>query len=208
MKILCHRGLWNKIEQQNTIDAFKMAFGSGFGIELDVRDLKSEIIISHDPSSCAHSVLLSDFFDLFNMCKEKNQMLAINIKTDGIALAINRLVNQYNISNYFTFDMSIPEMLRYKNIGLKYFARLSEYEKDPIMIDNASGIWLDAFETEWYDEDYLNNLLQNKKNICIVSSELHGRENQNQWVLLKKLPDNDDIMLCTDNPYEAREYFK
>jgi|TARA_B100000315_G_scaffold256947_1_gene304269 glycerophosphoryl diester phosphodiesterase len=208
MKILCHRGLWNKIEQQNTMDAYKMAFESGFGIELDVRDSKSEIIISHDPSSCAQPVLLSDFFDLFKTYKQKIIIVAINIKTDGIALALNRLVNQYNISNYFIFDMSIPEMLKYKNIGLKYFTRLSEYEKDPIMIENAIGIWLDAFETEWYDEDYLNGLLQNKKDICIVSAELHGRDYTNQWALIKGLNDQNNLMLCTDKPNEAREYFR
>jgi hypothetical protein len=104
--------------------------------------------------------------------------------------------------------MSIPEMLKYKNIGLKYFTRLSEYEKDPIMIENATGIWLDAFETEWYDEDYLNGLLQNKKDICIVSAELHGRDYTNQWALIKGLNDQNNLMLCTDKPNEAREYFR
>ena len=208
MEILCHRGLWVKTKKQNTLNAFKMALEAGFGVELDVRDLKSKIIISHDPSLSTHPILLSDFFDLFKTYKQKNKMVAINIKTDGIAEEISRLVNQYNVSNYFTFDMSIPEMLRYKNIGLKYFARLSEYEKDPIMIENATGIWLDAFETEWYDEDYLNDLLQNRKDICIVSAELHGRDYTNQWALIKGLNDQNNLMLCTDKPNEAREYFR
>ena len=208
MEILCHRGLWVKAKKQNTLNAFKMAFEAGFGVELDVRDFKSKIIISHDPSLSTHPILLSDFFDLFKTYKQKNKMVAINIKTDGIAEAISRLVNQYNISNYFTFDMSIPEMLHYKNIGLKYFSRLSEYEKKTVLINSASGIWLDAFESQWYDKDYLNRLLKNKKNICIVSAELHGRNNQSQWSLLKKFSDSSHLMLCTDYPYEAKEYFK
>ena len=115
MEILCHRGLWVKTKKQNTLNAFKMAFEAGFGVELDVRDFKSKIIISHDPSLSTHPILLSDFFDLFKTYKQKNKMVAVNIKTDGIAEEISRLVNQYDISNYFTFDMSIPEMLHYKN---------------------------------------------------------------------------------------------
>ena len=81
-------------------------------------------------------------------------------------------------------------------------------KKKTVLINSASGIWLDAFESQWYDKDYLNRLLKNKKNICIVSAELHGRDNQSQWSLLKFFSDSSHLMLCTDYPYEAKEYFK
>ena len=208
MEILCHRGLWVNNKEQNKLVAFKKALENGFGVELDVRDMNSDIVISHDPPEGKNALLLEDFFQLYKTYPDSSPWIALNVKADGLNSAIKNVIESYQIENYFTFDMSIPEMLRFKNIGLKYFSRLSEYERDPIMIDYASGIWLDVFETQWYDEDYLNDLLRNKKDICIVSSELHGRDNQSQWLLLKKIPDNSGLMLCTDNPYEAKEYFK
>ena len=208
MQILCHRGLWNELEEQNTLNAFKRAFESGFGVELDVRDSNSKIIISHDPPHKRNLVFLNDFFELFKNSSVTAPTIAINIKADGIAGAISELIKQHNISNYFTFDMSIPEMLCYKELGLKYFSRVSEYEKEPVLIDNAAGIWLDAFKSGWYAEGDLNGFLENKKDVCVVSSELHGRNNQSQWALIKKFSNSSCFMLCTDKPYKAREYFK
>ena len=207
MEILCHRGFWQKQVEQNSLASFKKALELGYGIELDIRDFGSNIVIAHDlPNN--ESALFSNFFDQLNNYEHNNKTIAINIKSDGLVSKIKGLINEYELADYFTFDMSIPEMLRYQNAGLNYFTRLSEYEKDPIMIENATGIWLDAFETEWYDEDYLNGLLQNKKDICIVSAELHGRDYTNQWALIKGLNDQNNLMLCTDKPNEAREYFR
>jgi len=47
-RILCHRGLWNKVEEQNTAKSFYAAFKLGFGIEIDLRDQGSKLVISHD----------------------------------------------------------------------------------------------------------------------------------------------------------------
>jgi len=207
MKIITHRGLWEKPDEQNTIFSFARALESGFGIELDVRDRNSNIVIAHDfPNN--NALLFSEFLDRFNHYKLGSHILAINIKSDGLVGEIKRMVEEYELPNYFTFDMSIPEMLRYQKFGLNYFTRLSEYESNPIMTDGSSGIWLDAFENEWYDEEYLNKLVKTVEKVCIVSAELHDREHTNQWSLIKKLNDQNKFMLCTDKPNEAREYFE
>ena len=104
-------------------------------------------------------------------------------------------------------DMSNPEMFRYKNDGLNYFTRLSEHEMDPIMLNDAAGVWLDAFEGEWYDEKYILRLLGSVEEVCVVSAELHGRDYKRQWALLKKVNNHNNIVLCTDKPNEAKEYF-
>ena len=205
--ILCHRGLWNKVEQQNTYHAIESAFRQGFGIETDIRDRDSNLVVSHDPSKSHNTLLLEDILDLYSNKYFESGLIGLNIKSDGISNDVNDLLNRYGIINYFTFDMSIPEMLRYKDAGLRYLTRLSEYETEPIMLDSAEGIWLDAFKTEWYDEKYIIRLLGITEKVCIVSSELHGRDYKRQWSLLKKLNNHNNIILCTDKPNEAKEYF-
>ena len=49
INIIAHRGLWKKKRDQNTIKSLVKAIDSGFGVELDLRDYKNDIIISHDP---------------------------------------------------------------------------------------------------------------------------------------------------------------
>ena len=164
-------------------------------------------MIAHDlPNS--KSTQFSYFLDRLINYKLNRQTLAINIKADGLVGEIKKLIDEYKLINYFTFDMSIPEMVCYKNAGLKYFSRLSEFEKPPVLLDDAAGIWLDAFGSEWYDEDYINNLKKNVKQVCVVSAELHSRDHTNQWALIKGLNNQNKLMLCTDKPNEAKKYFR
>lgn len=207
MKIICHRGLWKNTQDQNSLVSFKKAFEMNLGIEIDVRDFNSDIVISHDPPETTKWTYLKDLFEMYNSINAKNLLIAINIKADGLSGQIKKLIKEYNIYNYFTFDMSNPEMFSYKNNGLHYFTRLSEYEMDPIMLNDAAGVWLDAFEGEWYDEKYILSLLSSVEEVCVVSAELHGRDYKRQWALLKKLNNQNNIILCTDKPNEAKEYF-
>ena len=207
MEILCHRGFWQKQVEQNSLASFKKALELGYGIELDIRDFGSNIVIAHDlPNN--ESALFSNFFDQLNNYEHNNKTIAINIKSDGLVSKIKGLIKEYELADYFTFDMSIPEMLHYKNTGLNYFTRISEYETKPIMMNDAAGIWLDAFKNEWYNEDTINKIMETAKQVCIVSAELHGRDYTNQWALIKGLNDQNNLMLCTDKPNEAREYFR
>jgi len=207
IEIICHRGLWQKRDEQNTLASFKKAFESGFGFETDVRDSGSNIVIAHD-SPNHESSLFSDVLGQLISYKLKWKPFAINIKADGLAGEIKKIIDEYKLINYFTFDMSIPEMVCYKNAGLKYFSRLSEFEKKTVLGDDAAGIWLDAFESEWYDEDYINNVLLTVRKVCIVSAELHSRDHTSQWALIKGLNNQNKLMLCTDKPNEAKEYFR
>jgi hypothetical protein len=208
IEIISHRGFWLKKDYQNTIQSFENSFRKNYGVELDVRDSDSKIIVSHDvPTNKKDLFELSDVFELYNKFKKDQLTFAINIKADGLASELKYLLNHYRIDNYFTFDMSIPEMLCYKNAGLKYLSRLSEYEPNPVMLDDAVGIWLDAFESEWYDQYYISNLINIAERICIVSAELHAREYKNQWVLIKKLNDQNKLIICTDKPDDAKEFF-
>lgn len=148
IKILAHRGFWKEETEKNTKIAFERAFNSGFGIETDLRDIKGEIVISHNMPQGREM----EFEDLLKLLDGRDLTLALNIKADGMADEIKRLLEKYKVSNYFTFDMSIPEMVYQHKTGLKLFTGQSDIMPHPIMLDNATGVWLDSFYSDWFGE--------------------------------------------------------
>lgn len=208
MQIICHRGLWNKIEDKNTKEAFENAFSNGYGVETDIREFNGELVISHDIAN-KESLKADEFFNIYSKY-DKNLTLALNVKSDGVQKLIIQLLEKYQIRNYFLFDMSIPEQYVYIKNDFKIFTRHSDIEGECVLYSKANGVWLDAFEEEWIDEKIINYHLSNEKKICIVSPELHGREYLERWNLYKSVDKNlksNEIILCTDKPIEARKFF-
>lgn len=208
MVILSHRGAWNTAEEKNTVKAFEHSFSNGFGTETDLRDRNGEIVISHDMAdeSC---ITAAEFFELFNSF-DPSLPLALNIKADGLQQQAEVLLAKYKISNYFFFDMSVPDTLGYRRMGLKYLSRLSEYEKEPALYEDAAGIWLDCFEGIWYDAGLINSHLERGKIVALVSPDLHRREYRDFWKFLKEstFVNENNLLLCTDFPFEARDFFE
>jgi hypothetical protein len=90
------------------------------------------------------------------------------------------------------------------------FSRQSEYEKDPYLYKEAKGVWLDEFHTHWIDEKTIEQHVKAKKEICIVSPELHKRNYKDEWEHYKHITYKfglENIMLCTDHPLEAKTFF-
>lgn len=206
MKILAHRGLWSNFAEKNTLLAFEKAFSLGFGIETDVRDYCGGLVISHDIPD-ENSLHLETVLKKYKEFLNEDLTLAINIKADGLQCKLKELFQRFNIKNYFIFDMSVPEHLQYCKHGFKVFSRLSEFENQPVMFEDAEGIWLDAFNLEWYSIELIEKYISLEKRICIVSSELHGREYLNMWSVIKKFRNCDKLLLCTDFPEKAHIYF-
>ena len=204
MNILCHRGAWKSENEKNTILAFSNALNLKHGFESDVRDYNSSLVISHDIAD-KNSIL---FEEVLKLLKNDKYCFAINIKSDGLVYKLKKLLNDYDIKNYFTFDMSIPQMLLYKNADLKYFTRQSEFEKKPALYENSDGIWIDSFYSDdWITSELIINHLKNKKKVCIVSPELHGRSPELLWSLLKQIEDSN-LYICTDLVLQAEEFFR
>ncbi len=207
MKIISHRGFWTEVHEKNSEVAFKRSFENGFGLETDIRDYKGELVISHDipEGGCLpFQRLLEIYRDL-----DSKLLLALNIKSDGLHGAIRELLKKYNVTNYFVFDMSVPDMLGYLKSNLTVFSRHSEYENKPVFYDQVTGIWLDSFENEWWGEETLKLHLEAQKSVCIVSPELHHRNFQLTWNKLSSMSiiDDPNLMLCTDYPEHARKFF-
>lgn len=203
MQILSHRGYWLEPEQKNTPQAFERSFTLAFGTETDVRDLDGQLVISHDPPQMG-VLSLQAFLSIYDQC---GLPLAINIKSDGLATALKAAFEAAGVTNFFVFDMSVPDMRHYRDLSIPYFTRLSEVEPSPALLVDAAGIWLDAFSNTWFNADDIEHWLGTGKQVCVVSPELHRRDYEATWALLRPFASHEHLMLCTDLPEQARDYF-
>jgi len=203
MKILSHRGYWKESSEKNSVTAFLRSFNLNFGTETDLRDQNGEIVISHD-------IPEGDLFPLKDFLKtlsDQSLTLALNIKADGLAKKLKKTLQDYPNLNYFVFDMSIPDMRSYLDLGMPVFTRMSEVEQNPIWLEYSNGIWLDAFSDEWYSIELIHKLLDTGKKVCVVSPELHNRDYNKIWTMLYPLRTCSALMLCTDFPEDAQSFF-
>lgn len=207
MKIISHRGFWLLPEEKNTERAFIRSFKSGFGLETDLRDRNGMLVISHDPP-LADCMTFDSFAELYKV-HAFQVPLALNIKSDGLQALLEAALTRHEIENYFVFDMSIPDMLGYFNTKMNVFVRQSEIELQTSCFRKAQGVWMDCFCGEWMTVGEIKNHLEQGKQVCLVSPELHGRDHEGFWSMLKTadLYFYQELMLCTDFPQIAEEYF-
>lgn len=209
MQILSHRGLWTHPDEKNSLAAFERSLSAGFGIETDFRDLGREIVISHDPPD-AGAIRAAEFFALYRRHQQPGLPLALNIKADGLQGMLKPMLAEYGISNYFVFDMSIPDTLNWARANVPYFARQSDHEPEPVCYGGAAGIWLDEFDRHWIDEEVIRRHISCGKQVCVVSPELHGRPHLPVWEeyrTFQSLIAHRGLILCTDFPEQAHAFF-
>lgn len=200
LTILAHRGWWLTEEEKNTKTAFIRAFENRFGIETDLRDVCGKIVISHNmPKGDEIS-----FEELLQILDGRNLPLALNIKADGQADEIKRLLTKYQHTNYFCFDMSIPEMVYQHKVGLNVFTGMSDIVQNPVMLKEAGGVWLDCFNSDWFGREEILAIQKQGKKVCVVSPDLHKREFKQIWPKYKNI---ENLMVCTDYPQHAKVFF-
>lgn len=207
LDIIAHRGFWSEEIQKNSIESFKLALENGFGIETDLRDFNSNIVISHDVpnESCI------TFHDFMAIVQEfPPQTLSLNIKSDGLQELSKKGLGSY--TDYFFFDMSVPDTLGYSRSQLIFYTRYSDIELHPALLNESAGVWLDNFSSNMLDIDSLDRFLNLNKKVVLVSPELHGFGYESYWnQLLKYIKLNpgrvQGIGLCTDKPMDAKEFF-
>lgn len=204
MQIISHRGYWLQKHERNQRSAFERSFDLGFGTETDVRDIGGRLVISHDMPDGSEMSLE----DLLAIMAGRNLPLAMNIKADGLCVPLEEAFTAHGHSNWFVFDMAVPDMRNYLASGVCTYTRQSEVEPVPAWLHEADGIWLDSFGTEWYSPYQFAELLSQGKQVCVVSSELHGREHLPLWRQIAELQSAQNLTLCTDLPEAARSFFK
>lgn len=208
MIILSHRGYWLEEAEKNSRVAFERSFSLGFGTETDVRDWDGQLVISHDPAN-RECMTLETFLQLY-LNYPSRPTLALNIKADGLQAELQRQLSVFGIENYFVFDMAVPDGMLYLRRGMNTYTRHSEYEPVPPYYAQAHGVWLDEFDDHWLSDEVIENHISAGKAVCIVSPELHKRSYEKEWAHYRELEKRlgkDTLMLCTDLPEHAKEFF-
>ena len=182
-QFICHR--INKIEELCQID-------TSFGIELDIRDdhKTGQLILAHDPF--VDGELFDKYLENYN-----HNTLILNIKSEHIEIECLKLMEKYNITNYFFLDSSFPmiNLLNKKYYNNKFASRYSEYECLEFtenIKDLIQWIWVDCFNILPLNSEIYNRIKLLDKKICIVSPELQGQK-QKISLYRQQLIDNNII---------------
>ena len=204
INVLSHRGYWLRPYEKNTVEAFRRSFGLGFGTETDVRDCHGELVISHDPPR-GGELSFEGFLDILG---DRDLPLALNIKADGLAQRVKAAMEERGLRNWFVFDMSVPDTVQQLKAGCPVFARISDWEQEARWHKRCAGVWLDAFDHDWFEASDVERLLEQRGQVCVVSPELHRRDPKNVWGRLKPLASCEGLSICTDLPEDAVRFFK
>ena len=166
-----------------------------YGVEIDLRDYKKKIILSHDPFKSGDS-----FYEFLK--KYDHKFLILNIKSDSIETSILTILKKFKIKNYLFLDSSFPSLMNLTKRGNKNIAlRVSDFESFNTL-DNmkylVKWVWIDCFKNIPLNEKKYQLIKKYKYKICLVSPELHGRKigNKNFLKLIKEKKIKID-MLCT-----------
>lgn len=209
-RILAHRGLWNDAAPPNSPKALDAALRAGFGIETDIRDMMGKLVISHDPAlaGAEDAAILSD---LISERADFSSLIALNIKSDGLAGLAKPLLTSLSERNAFCFDMSFPDTRSYIECDIPILMRVSEWE--PINWDflSAYGLkprfWLDSFTSDWWLSSSEASHICSFGQVVAVSPELHGRAPERVWEwFAQEVSLGHDVYLCTDLPYSLSDF--
>ena len=207
MIILSHRGYWKIPAEKNSAEAFHRSFELGFGTETDLRDAAGKLVVSHDPA-LAHAMQAEVMLGIHRRY-DSSLPLALNVKADGLQHLVVDAIKQFAPADVFVFDMSVPDTIHWLKAGVPVFTRHSDVEPAPVLYEQAAGIWLDGFHSDWWEMATIQGHLDRGKRVCVVSPELHGRPHQAAWERLRMQGTSRPgaLMLCTDHPEQAREFF-
>lgn len=204
MNIICHRGQWEKKVHQNSLKACLKGIEGHQGIEIDLKNLNGDIVLSHDPLKMNQKAIKLE--TLFKKCPKT--FFALNIKEDGLAPTLKKLLKKYKIKNYMCFDLSRPEELNYQALKLAVFKRFGD--KDPKPANLESGLVVDIFDQACLPDIFRTLKRSSSGPLFFISPELHGQPELAFWNKLKDLSQktSQKLYLCTDFPDEALIFFQ
>ena len=162
MNIILHR--------VNTIEMLKKT-PANLGVEIDIRSNGNVLYLHHDPF--IKGELFQEWIKYF-----KHGTIILNVKEEGLEDPILKLMQKYNIDDYFFLDQSFPFLRKTSKEGESRCAvRVSEYEN----IDTALSlkgmvdwVWVDCFTVFPLTQKGFKKLKDAGFKLCFVSPELQG----------------------------------
>ena len=147
------------------------------GVEIDIREYKSDLILSHDPFP-KKIIYLEEFLPFL-----MGRNIIANIKSERVEKMFVVMKNKLAPnSEYFFLDSSFSMI---SNFGIIYnFAsRFSEFESLDTsikLVENSlvKWLWIDTFFSFPINKGNINKINSLQVNKCFTSPDLLGRENQ------------------------------
>ena len=164
------------------------------GVEVDLRDSGRRLILHHDPHRDGEN--FEDFLKRY-----RHRFIVLNVKSEGIELAVHKLVARRGIKDFFFLDVSFPALVKLVKNGVPQVAvRFSEHEPAEACLALAGKVewvWVDCF-TKLPLTPKIHAALRRRFRLCLVSPELqgHGAEKIAEYRrALAKMPVD---AVCTD----------
>ena len=106
--------------------------------------------------------------------------------------------------------MSIPDTLGYLSVKLNTFVRVSEYETLNDLYEDADGVWIDGFKENIITESLLEKLFL-MGSVLVLYPLICIKRSSYAMEAFKSFKTNilqsSNIILCTDLPEKASEFF-
>lgn len=194
----------------NTVEDLKNVPIS-YGIEIDIRYHKNELVLHHDPFS-HHLTHPEKFEKLLSHWRHAGPMI-LNIKTEGVELRCIELMNRYNVQNWFFLDLSMPYFTIYAekawNREIPGFSadnlavRFSEREALEYALGfsgKAKWVWVDCFTKLPLTKEVSKSLEVSGFQICLVSPELQKHDPEMIYAFRESLKGINVSAVCTKFP--------
>lgn len=171
--IFSHRGIGFS-QQENSLEALRNAVEKGFSVEVDLRFIKNNIILSHDEVTDDKGG--PEFNGLLKLMEDNPQVyFALHLKEDSPVL-FNALADAMKgFNNFFLFmtDFSQDKFIItvFEKLGSSHLAMYTnDTFLDPALLEKTDYLWLDEMKFALYND--LENLFRYGKKIICCSPEL------------------------------------
>ena len=190
--------------QVNSIKDLKR-IPNDYGLEVDLRDYGSQLILQHDPFK--HGENFEEYLKHYN-----HGTIILNIKSEGIEFRVIELLTKYKVTKYFFLDCSFPMIYLLSKAGEKNIAiRLSEFEGLDTtlkMQNRINWVWIDCFNHFSLDRDKYSKIKAAGLKICLVSPELQNQKDKiTEHIKIIKNKDFKIEAVCSKYPGVWKEDF-
>ena len=196
--IIAHRAMFNG--QENTIKGIKYFEKLGIGVELDLRNGKNGIYMSHDPQENGEL-----FERACKLCINSKIIMVLHIKEIEVIKNTIKILKKYSIQNYLLFNTEISNFSKTYN-EYKIASYVNQKPNNP----EQSILWCDETKKRWYDKEYISKLHEKNNILYAMSYEvINTKYTENEMTIeWKRLIQLEMDYICTKYPEKLMEFVR